>query len=77
MFHLERTISRMRVRLGVSGSSPISAQVLPADVGADQNGAAAARIAQPAPEDWRPVPLPPCSAMTSGQARSASSISGT
>src|SRR5215467_11884868 len=33
-FQPERIVSRMRARLGVSGSSPVNAQVFPTDVGA-------------------------------------------
>ncbi len=70
MLQRDLTASRMRARLGVSGSSPISAQVLAIDVGAARTAPRLRASRSQLQRNNRPVPLPPWSATTSGQARS-------
>ena len=70
MFQRLRTDSRMRDRFGVSASSPISAQVGPMAVGAIRIAPKLRASRSQLHRKLRPLPLPPCSAITSGQARS-------
>src|ERR1700721_1572466 len=84
-FQRSRTEARIRTRFGVSVSSPINAQVLFEEVlfeevlfeGVSPVAVGATRIAPKLRASRsqlhrkpRPLPLPPCSAITSGQARS-------
>ena len=55
---------------GVSVSSPINAQVLPVAVGATRIAPRLRASRSQLHRKPRPLPLPPCSAITSGQARS-------
>ncbi len=70
MFQRARTWSMMRLRFGVSVSSPISAQVCPVAVGATRMAPRLRASRSQLHRKPRPLPLPPCSAITSGHERS-------